>query len=564
MATDQLEENSLLNGRYEIRATLGRGGMGTVYLAEHVRLNAIVAVKEVRGVSADEEQNRIDLDRCEQEARFLVRLNHPHLPKVTDAFIENDRFYLVMEYIEGVTLETRLLTNEGRPLDVAQVVEWALQIADVLAYLHMQEPPIIFRDLKPANVMVQPDGNIRLIDFGIARRFQPGASKDTSLLGSVGYSPPEQFGRHQTDTRSDIYALGATLHHLLTGRDPAVQPFKFPPARSLNPLVPVSLSRLLENCLAIDSDARPSSVNEVAARLLAVRDELIAAHGALDMPLLPAAAPAVPAPPPPRIISSKLAAVEGQRRRETAAGTRESASRMPLLAITLILAVLIGAGGTAYWSASHARPKQKIAKVKPIIVPPFIQPILPPITEPQPDPIQPSDPSNPGANDLKPPIANAASVQIMSDAQSLITDDPNNYLLAVSAVGSIQGYMNSSSTVAVYFYDGDGKPILAVNPKGKYADNGQLYVANDLAVTDFNTAVRMLLKAPLSEFPQTAFAATIQFRFRVFIDGKLVKETALTPLPTSIFTLPLAHDPNSQQPANPDSMGSGVHSGTTR
>ena len=233
-----LQNGTLLNERYKIQQALGQGGMGTVYKAEHIRLHSIVAVKEIYGLGGDEAQNRLELDRCEHEARFLVRLNHPNLPKVTDAFIENDCFYLVMEYIEGVTLESRLNAAQGKPLDVLQSVEWGLQIADVLAYLHSQEPPIIFRDLKPSNVMLLPDNSIKLIDFGIARLFQPGASKDTSLLGSVGYSPPEQFGKGQTDPRSDVYAFGATLHHLLTGRDPSLQPFKFPPARTFNPLVP--------------------------------------------------------------------------------------------------------------------------------------------------------------------------------------------------------------------------------------------------------------------------------------------------------------------------------------
>lgn len=220
----------MLNDRYRIVRVLGRGGMGTVYLAEHIRLETVVAVKEVSGPRSNEDEYRLALQQCEQEAKFLVRLHHPNLPRVMDAFIENDRFYLVMEYIEGVTLENRMRDGGDGPLDVHEVVEWGLQIADVLAYLHSQEPPIIFRDLKPANIMVQPDGSVRLIDFGIARRFHPGASKDTALLGSVGYSPPEQFGRSQTDTRSDLYAFGATLHHLLTGRDPAAEPFKFPPS----------------------------------------------------------------------------------------------------------------------------------------------------------------------------------------------------------------------------------------------------------------------------------------------------------------------------------------------
>jgi hypothetical protein len=183
----------------------------------------------------------------------------------------------VMEYIEGVTLEAKLRERNGQPLDVVQVVNWGVQLANVLGYLHEQQPPIIFRDLKPGNIMVQADRTIRLIDFGIARRFQKGAQVDTDSLGSIGYSPPEQFGERQTDPRSDVYSLGATLHQLLTGRHPSTRPFKFAPARELNPAVPASLSNLLDRCLAENPKSRPGSMAEVSRTLEAVRGELPAA-----------------------------------------------------------------------------------------------------------------------------------------------------------------------------------------------------------------------------------------------------------------------------------------------
>ena len=275
MASAPLQPGTVLNQRFDILEIVGQGGMGTVYKAEHNRLHMIYAVKEIRGTNLEGAEKQQDLAACEHEAQFLVKLDHPHLPKVTDAFIENDNFYLVMQFIEGVTLDTRLMAAGGAPLDVLQSVEWGLQIADVLAYLHSQEPQIIFRDLKPSNVMIQPDGSIKLIDFGIARHFQPGASKDTSLLGSVGYSPPEQFGKGQTDARSDVYAFGATLHHLVTGRDPALQPFKFAPAHTLNLQVPQSLSHLLDTCLAIEPSHRPQSINVAAMQLVRIREELV-------------------------------------------------------------------------------------------------------------------------------------------------------------------------------------------------------------------------------------------------------------------------------------------------
>jgi serine/threonine protein kinase len=274
MSSLQLEVGSLLTDRYRIESVIGRGGMGTVYLGKHLHLDSVVAIKEVRAQFATEEEKKEALQQCEAEARFLVQLHHPNLPRVTDAFVADDRCYVIMEFIQGQTLDKRL-RDAGAPLDALEVVEWALQIADVLSYLHSQTPPIIFRDLKPANIMVQPDNTIRLIDFGIARRFQPGAQKDTALFGSVGYSPPEQFGLRQTDPRADIYALGATLHHLLTARDPAAEPFQFPPVGELNPRVPVSLARLVGSCVAMDPEHRPQTVHDVAAKLMAIHAELI-------------------------------------------------------------------------------------------------------------------------------------------------------------------------------------------------------------------------------------------------------------------------------------------------
>ena len=144
--------------------------MGLVYKAEHRQLQSTVAVKEIQNTRADVDEYRTALQLCEREARMLVRLNHPNLPRVSDAFVENNRFYLVMDFVEGVTLERRLLHNKNKPLGVLQVLLWSLQLTDVLHYLHTQNPPIIFRDLKPGNIMVRSDGHLFLIDFGIARR----------------------------------------------------------------------------------------------------------------------------------------------------------------------------------------------------------------------------------------------------------------------------------------------------------------------------------------------------------------------------------------------------------
>jgi serine/threonine protein kinase len=281
--TAQQAIGAVLNGRYRILRVLGQGGVGTVYLAEHMELQIRVALKEVRGSSLDEPEYQEALEQCRREGRLLVNLDHPNLPKVTDAFIEGPSFYLVRDYVEGVTAEDRLRAPSEQPLNVQQVIEWGIQIARVLRYLHSQAPPVIFRDLKPDNIIVQPDGTVKLVDFGIARRFIVGAQSDTMRLGSLGYSPPEQFGLKQTDQRSDLYSLGATLHHLLTGYDSTRQPFRLPPAAQLNPDVPIALSNLLDRCLELDPSRRPANAQEVLKALLSIRDSGVVLTGVVSL-----------------------------------------------------------------------------------------------------------------------------------------------------------------------------------------------------------------------------------------------------------------------------------------
>jgi serine/threonine protein kinase len=524
----------MLNGRYRIMRALGKGGMGTVYMAEHVRLDTIVAVKEVQGPTGDEDESREDLDRCEHEARFLVRLNHPNLPKVTDAFIErdlfaNDCFYLVMEYIEGVTLESRLQESPDA-LAVPQVIEWGLQIADVLGYLHSQDPPIIFRDLKPSNVMVQPDGNIRLIDFGIARRFQPGANKDTSLLGSVGYSPPEQFGRHQTDARSDIYAFAATLHHLLTRRDPVLQPFKFPPARVLNPAVPESLSRLLDTCLAMEPDARPQSIEAVVQGLLAVRDEL------LSRPLVVAADVNAPATPSgntgPRIISAKLQQAETQNRRAASREIRSALGpqRPRTPAIAAVLLAIVALAGIAYnqtrshSSRSVVHPTSALAATS--------EPVTPVPTSGS----QRAAPTEPARDNVAPPPAERSTITAIP-GQLLVEQDA--YLLPITVRGEIRGHADTRATVAVFFYDVNGSPLLAMDHNSNFANpDGHLSIATVIQVNSDDQTYEQILKVPVRQFPPRALASPIKVRGVIVLDGQsLYSDTVdvTTPLPPDII-----------------------------
>ena len=208
---------SLLHNRYRLLTQLGQGGMGTVFKALDTTLqNKIVAIKQVAVQQS-----------IQQELALLPLLDHPHIPSVTDYFQEAGNAYLVMRYIEGHDLDRHLATTPSQRLPLDETVQIGLTLCDVLTYLHSQQPPIIFRDVKPGNVLLTPQGTLFLVDFGIARVYKAGQSKDTQAMGSPGYAPPEQYNRGQTDARSDLYALGALLYYLVTGDDPATHPFQF-------------------------------------------------------------------------------------------------------------------------------------------------------------------------------------------------------------------------------------------------------------------------------------------------------------------------------------------------
>ena len=265
-----LEEGALLQDRYRITRSLGGGGMGRVYLAQDTRLaDKPCAIKELLPdphASADEQEQATA--QFQREAAILAHLSHPNLPNVYDYFAEDDHFFLVMDYIEGETLADRLARSPGG-VPVETVMEWAAQLCDVLDYLHRQQPPVIFRDLKPANVMVTPDGAVKLIDFGVARLFDPSKGTDTLKMGTAGYAPPEQYaGQGQTTPRSDLYSLGVTLHELLTGDDPTAHPFVFTPPSQLNGRVSPALSGVIMRALSLDPDDRFPSARAMKAALL--------------------------------------------------------------------------------------------------------------------------------------------------------------------------------------------------------------------------------------------------------------------------------------------------------
>jgi len=260
-----LAGGDLKSGRYRVIRPLGGGAMKRVYLAEDLRLaNRKCALAELIDTFSDDQSRNAAITAFEREAQILASLDHPNIPKVLDAFSENDRHYLITEFITGSTLEDVLARKGGR-LSYDDVQKIALQALDVLQYLHSRRPPIIYRDIKPSNLMMLPDGTLKMIDFGIARHFQP--SKTATLLGTPGYAPPEQY-KGKVDPRSDLYSLAAVLHQALTGRDPTTEPpFSFPSVLELAPNVPAYFARAVDLALSYDPVNRPQSAAAMKALL---------------------------------------------------------------------------------------------------------------------------------------------------------------------------------------------------------------------------------------------------------------------------------------------------------
>ncbi len=239
--------------------------MGAVYLASDQRLPTNWAIKEMKkeGFSQAEQESNAELFRA--EARLLSELRHRNLPRIVDFFEEGQQLYLVMDYVEGETLEDRI-ARDG-PLTPSLALELCLQITDVLDYLHSLKDPVIFRDFKPANVMLTPQNEVKLIDFGIARIFRQGQSSDTQALGTPGYAAPEQYGKGQSGPRTDLYAFGATFHHALSGRDPTNEPFVFPPLEEFRSDLPPQLNSIVGSCLNLQPSDRPESAFAIKRQL---------------------------------------------------------------------------------------------------------------------------------------------------------------------------------------------------------------------------------------------------------------------------------------------------------
>jgi serine/threonine protein kinase len=270
----RLPDGYLLQNRYRILGMVGVGGMSTVYKAQDLRFSKVTrlcAVKQMLNTATDPQVRAMIERNFEREANILASLSHPGIVQVYDFFSEGNRSYLVLEYVDGGSLEDILNKTEGF-LPEAQVVHWAIQVCEVLSYLHSHQPqPIVFRDIKPANIMLDGHGRIRLLDFGIAKIFQSG--QKGTMIGTEGYTPQEQY-RGIADPRVDIYALGATMHHLLSKQDPRLEPpfsFHERPIHKRNPTVSRELTEVIDRALEYDPNKRYGSAEEMQRALVSLR-----------------------------------------------------------------------------------------------------------------------------------------------------------------------------------------------------------------------------------------------------------------------------------------------------
>ncbi len=275
-----LDTGTVLRNRYEILELVGQGGMGAVYRASDRRLEGrICAVKEILPQLSDNSTSEAELEQLTEqfrtEASILARLDHPHLPKVSDYFANGSREYLVMDFVDGRDLSelAQEVQRRNETLPEAEILDWTAQMLDALEYLHSQDPPVLHRDIKPSNIKVTSRGDIKLVDFGLVKVLYQDDSRTVTVVhgrGTAAYTPLEQYGGDTsfTDVRSDIYSLGATLYHLLSGQPPVaarerfLEPGILASLRELNPDVSPRLERAVFYALGMHPNERPASVHE--------------------------------------------------------------------------------------------------------------------------------------------------------------------------------------------------------------------------------------------------------------------------------------------------------------
>lgn len=258
----------IIDNKYEILMSIGKGGMSNVWLGRDQRLDKLWAIKEIKPnvIGAQGAANR---QAIIDEANFMKKLDHPAIPRVVDIIEDGPVIFVVMDYVEGRSI-SKALRQQGGPFEQEEVIDWGIQLCDVLGYLHARHPPVVYRDMKPGNVMLRDDGSVKLIDFGIAEELIPGRGDDGRIIGSPGYSAPEQVEREMherfsTDTRADIYALGATLYSLVTGEVPRRvrnadgsdrYEFAMRPIREVNPRLSDGLEQVILKATQRNPDDR--------------------------------------------------------------------------------------------------------------------------------------------------------------------------------------------------------------------------------------------------------------------------------------------------------------------
>lgn len=269
-----IKNGEVLHGRYQVREGIGQGGMGSIYLAEDLRLSGrLCALKEVLyDLNLPAKVLKQAREQFFREATVLARLDHPNLPKVSDFFSSGQRDYLVMDYIPGEDLRTLMLDARRQKnfLPEKNVLNWANQLADALSFMHTQDPAIVHRDIKPSNLKITPNGLLKLVDFGLVKIMVPDEITITIIQGkgTALYTPLEQYGGDDihTDVRADVYAFGATLYHLMTNEAPAdahkrfLEPDSLPPIRQINPAVKSRTERAVLWAMSLHPDERPDSI----------------------------------------------------------------------------------------------------------------------------------------------------------------------------------------------------------------------------------------------------------------------------------------------------------------
>jgi serine/threonine protein kinase len=295
-----LKAGEVLRGRYRISRIIGQGGMGSIYLADDLRLEGrLCALKEVEhDRTLPAEMIKQAREQFLREATVLARLDHPNLPKVSDFFSAGGRDYLVMDFVPGKDLRTLMVDarQKGTFLPEREVLSWANQLADALIYLHSQNTPILHRDIKPSNLKVTPSGLLKLVDFGLVKLL---VSEDMTVTivqgrGTALYTPLEQYGGDagHTDVRSDIYAFGATMYHLLTNHPPVearerfLHPDSLQPLREFNPDISLRTERAVLWAMNLHPDERPQSVSEFRETLLGSWDPITRPRAPLPTPSL--------------------------------------------------------------------------------------------------------------------------------------------------------------------------------------------------------------------------------------------------------------------------------------